>query len=120
MWLSSVPPIEPDLTCSVAGRGADDVVLRLSGTLSRTPASRRFERSVHERYIDDGVRRIHLNVRDLDAIDLEGVAVLVHLFRESEQHGKSLTVEGARGPVRRRLATTGILRIMEPPAASAS
>ena len=60
------------------------------------------------------MRRIRLDLRDLGSIDLEGVAVLVELFRESERRGKTFTVERARGAVRDKLLTTGVLRIMGP------
>jgi len=113
---------QPSLTCRVTGGGSPDVVVRLGGTLSGDAASRRVERFVAEQAGEARVRRIHLDLHDLDAIDLEGIAVLVHAYRQSQRRGKSLTVEGARGPVQRRLLTTGILRIMSPqgPAASAS
>jgi anti-anti-sigma factor len=102
------------LTCR-AERGGDAVVLHLAGTLTEDPASRRVEREIERQYVDDGVRRIRLDMHDVEAIDLEGVAVLIHLFRESERRGKVLTVEHSEGAVRRRLLTTGVLRIMEPP-----
>jgi anti-anti-sigma factor len=96
------------------------VVVSLEGTLSGDPASRDVERSVAEQFAVDSVRRIHLDLHGLDGIDLEGIAVIVNAFRVSQRRGKSLTVERATGPVRRRLVTTGILRIMEPPGAAAS
>src|SRR3954471_16824140 len=119
MWPAHAGTDEASLTCRIADRGTGDVTLRLSGTLSGDASSRRFEREIEDRYVDDTVRRIRINLHDLEAIDLEGIAVLVHLFRESERRGKVLTVEGSEGPVRRRLLTTGILRIMEPPPAAA-
>ena len=102
------------LTCH-AERGGDAVVLRLAGTLTEDSSTRRVEREIEEQYVDDSVRRIRLDLQDVEAIDLEGVAVLIHLFRESQRRGKVLTVEHSEGAVRRRLLTTGVLRIMEPP-----
>jgi len=89
-------------------------VIHLHGELSRGPDSLRVERALEEHYADDGVQRIHVDLEELGGIDLEGVAVLVHLYRESARRGKVLTLEHARGPVRRRLLTTGVLRIMGP------
>ena len=103
------------LTYHVDHPEPDDVVVHLHGELSRNPASRRVERALEEHYVDDGVRRIHMDLNDLEAIDLEGVAVLVHLYRESQRRGKVFTLEHAHGAVRRRLDTTGVLRIMAPP-----
>jgi len=120
MWMPRSTPADPGLTCHVAGRGTPDVMFRLSGTLSSDAASRRFEHAVDEQHDDRRVRRIHVDLRDLEGIDLEGVAVLVHAYRESERRGKALTVERATGMVRRRLHTTGILRIMEPPGSAAA
>jgi anti-anti-sigma factor len=106
---------EHPLTYRVDRPAPNDVVVHLRGELSLDSASRRVERDVEEHYVNDGVRRIHIDLEDLEAIDLEGVAVLVHLYRESRRRGKVLTLEHARGAVRRRLLTTGILRIMEAP-----
>ena len=120
MWHFQPPPGPNTLTCDAAGVGTPDVVFRLGGTLSNDFASHRFERAVEEEWWNRVVRRIHLDLRAMRAIDLEGVAVLVRLFREAGRRGKSLTIEGSSGSVRRRLQTTGVLRIMEPPAATES
>jgi len=104
----------PSLTYDVDRPDPDDVVIHLHGELSRDPDSLRVERELGEHYVDDGVRRIHIDLEELEGIDLEGVAVLIHLYRESTRRGKVLTLEHARGAVRRRLLTTGVLRIMGP------
>jgi len=106
---------EHPLTYDVDRQDRDDVVVHLHGELSHDPASQRVERALEAHYVDDGVLRIHIDLEDLDSIDLEGVAVLLHLYRESKRRGKVLTVERAQGAVRRRLATTGVLRMMAPP-----
>ena len=100
------------LTCRVTDRGPDYVVMRLAGELSADQPSLAVERALEKQYLDDGVRRIRLDLRDLESIDLEGVAVLIELYRESERRGKTLTVERARGAVRDKLLTTGMLKIM--------
>jgi anti-anti-sigma factor len=89
-------------------------VVRLEGELTSDAPSTAVEGALKEHYVNDGVRRIRIDLRDIDAIDLEGVAVLVRLFRESERRGKALTVDRAWGAVREKLHTTGILRIMGP------
>src|SRR3954464_307609 len=115
MWMPRATPPEQGLACHIGGRGTPDVLFRLSGTLSRDAASRRFEHAVEAQQGEHRVRRIHVDLGALESIDLEGVAVLVHAFQESQRRGKTLTVERASGTVRRRLPPTGILRIMEPP-----
>ncbi len=117
MWTGRTTSGERVLTCRVSGRETSEVTLELAGTLTRDTATPRVERQISELYGDDDVRRIHLDIHDVEAIDLEGIAVLVHLFRESQRGGKVLTVEHSEGAVRRRLLTTGVLRIMETPAA---
>jgi len=103
------------LECRLVDRGADYVVLGLSGGLLGNLPSARIRHALEEHYLDDGVRRIRLDLRGLATIDLEGVGFLIQLFRESQRRGKSLTVERARGSVRDRLRTTGILRFLERP-----
>ena len=120
MWPFRTAIDDPSLTCQVIGGGSPDVVVRLGGSLSGDVRSRRLERSVEEQTALPRVRRIHVDLRNLASIDLEGVGVLARAYRESERHGRSLTVERASGPVRRRLLTTGILRIMSPPDSAAS
>ena len=115
VWHPDAFRAAPSLSYHVDHPEPDAVVVHLHGELSRDPASRRVERALEEHYVDEGVRRIHLDLEDLETIDLEGVSVLVHLFRESARRGKALTLEHARGSVRDRLHTTGLLRIMEPP-----
>jgi anti-anti-sigma factor len=115
MWHADEFRMGPSsLTYDVDHPEPDDVVIHLHGELSRDPDSLRVERALEEHYSDDGVRRIHVDLEELQGIDLEGVAVLVHLYRESTRRGKVLTLEHARGAVRRRLLTTGVLRIMGP------
>jgi len=115
MWTGRATSGQQALTCRVTGHEPSEVTLELAGTLTRDTATPRVERQISEHYGDEDVRRIHLDIHNLDAIDLEGVAVLVHLFRESQSKGKVLTVEHSEGAVRRRLLTTGVLRIMERP-----
>jgi len=99
--------------CRLVDRRDDYVVLRLSGELSGDRPSARVRQALDAQYVNDGVRRIRLDLRRLANIDLEGVGVLLQLFRESQRRGKALTVERARGSVRDRLRTTGVLRLLE-------
>jgi anti-anti-sigma regulatory factor len=116
MWHFQPPPGPDNLSCETTGGGTPDVVFRLNGMLSFDWSSIRFERAVEAQWRDRVVRRIHLDLRKLGAIDLDGIAVLVRLFRGTGRRGKSLTVEGSSGVVRRRLVTAGVLRRMESPA----
>ena len=59
---------------------------------------------------DGGVNDIVVDVSDVDQIGLEGVAVLLLLWRDAGRHGKCLVIERPHGQVREKLETTGVLR----------
>jgi len=96
----------------VAERSGDHVVLRLRGELLGDLPVRRLQDVLEEHYVDDGVRVIKVDLSQVDRISLEGVAVLVDLWRESLRRGKQFQAEQARGGVREKLATTGVLRLL--------
>ncbi|HEY7282739.1 MAG TPA: STAS domain-containing protein [Actinomycetota bacterium] len=120
MWHFQPPLGRPTLEFEVTGGGTADVAFRLEGTLAHDWASRRLERALEGELRDRRVLRIHLDMNGVEAIDLEGVAVLVRLFREAQHRNTTLTVDIASGPVRRRLVTTGVMRFLAPPTATAS
>lgn len=101
----------------VAEQRGEHVVLHLRGELLGDLPVRRLHDALEAHYVDDGVRLIKVNLSEVDRISLEGVAVLVDLWRESRRRGKLFEVEQAQGGVREKLATTGVLRLLsgEPP-----
>jgi anti-anti-sigma factor len=99
------------LTSDVIRRSEGDVVVALAGELTGD-AWGQLRASLDDPYIDDGVKRIALRLEGLTYVSLDGVAVLLQLYREAEERGKEFTVEGTRGQVRHKLETTGVLRLL--------
>jgi anti-anti-sigma regulatory factor len=96
----------------VAEKSGDYVLLRLRGELLGDLPVRQLHDTLEEHYVDDGVRVIRVDLSEVTRISLEGVAVLVDLWRESQRRGKSFQAENAQGVVREKLATTGVLRLL--------
>jgi anti-anti-sigma factor len=96
----------------VVERTGDYVVLRLRGELFGDLPVRQLHDALEEHYVDDGVRIIKVDMSEVSRISLEGVAVLVDLWRESNRRGKRFLAEQAKGVVREKLATTGVLRLL--------
>jgi anti-anti-sigma factor len=99
--------------CRVLEREDDYVVVELEGDFAGERLTEGVRETLEDHYVDDGVRRIRLDLQPLRFIDLEGVAALLALRRESKERGKLFTVEGAGGQVREKLAVTGVLRLLE-------
>ena len=75
-------------------------------------ASAELSRAIEHHYVDDGVSRIVVDLRDVDEISLEAVGILLKLREEAERRGKRFLVERPRDPVREKLAITGVLRLL--------
>ena len=84
--------------------------LRLKGQLLGDVPSRELKRALERHYVDDGVREIRVDLSELSEISLEGVAILLDLWRESQRRGKQFVIKGAEGQVREKLEITGALR----------
>jgi anti-anti-sigma factor len=97
----------------VSDREEDRAFLRLRGELIGDVSSERLKQELERHYVDDGVREIRADLGELQSITLEGVAILLELWRESQQRGKRFVVQDARGAVRTKLETTGLLRMLE-------
>ena len=97
----------------IAERSGDDVLLRLRGELAGQSWTERLRGALEDHYVDDGVRRIRLDVSELTFLDNFGVATLVALRRESHERGKSFVVEKPTGQVLEKLRLTGVLRILQ-------
>jgi anti-anti-sigma factor len=87
----------------------DRVSLLLRGELVEDVTAERLESDLERHYVDDGVRTIQVDLGEVEAISLEGVATLVELWRASRRRGKELVVVGAEGQVREKLLVTGLL-----------
>jgi anti-anti-sigma factor len=94
------------------GRDAERALLKLRGDLTGEPPVERLHDELKELYVDDGVRMIQVDLSEVRNITLEGVAVLLALWRESQQRGKQFIVRGADGQVREKLRTTGVLDVL--------
>lgn len=99
----------------VTEKGGDYVVLRLQGELLGEVPVWRLHDVLEDHYVDDGVRLIRVDLSEVNRVSLEGVAVLVDLWRESSRRGKRFQVERPRDAVRDKLATTGVLRLLLAP-----
>jgi anti-anti-sigma factor len=96
----------------VAEKTGDFVLLRLRGELLGDLPVRQLHDALEDHYVDDGVRVIRVDLSDVNRVSLEGVAVLVDLWKESHRRGKSFQAVNAHGGVREKLATTGVLRLL--------
>jgi anti-anti-sigma factor len=99
--------------CRVIERDRDYVIVQLDGEFAGERLTENVRETLEEHYVDDGVRRIRVDLQPLQFIDLEGVAALLSLRRESKERGKRFTVERAQGQVREKLAVTGVLDLLE-------
>lgn len=102
----------------VGEREGDRVTLRIHGRMAddHVADEEAFKRSLETHYVDDGVKEIRVDLSDLKEINLDGVAVLISLWKESAARGKRFMGQGARGQVRAKLQITGILGPLESPA----
>ena len=96
----------------VAEKTDDFVILRIRGELLGDLPVQRLHDALEDHYVDDGVRVIKADLSDVNRISLEGVAVLVDLWRESNRRHKRFQVENATPAVRDKLATTGVVRLL--------
>src|SRR6266498_3315536 len=101
------------LTYEVIEREDDFVVLQLRGDLSGRVWTEQIRRSLEEHYVDDGVKRIRIDISPVSFVDNYGVATLVALQGHSRERGKQFFLEGAQGQPREKLKVTGVLRILE-------
>jgi anti-sigma B factor antagonist len=79
--------VEPDIT-----------VIELSGRLSLGNALLAIENSIN-RLIEDGTRKLAVDLTGLNAIDSSGIGVLVSCSAQMERSGGQLRIAGAQGAV---------------------
>jgi anti-anti-sigma factor len=100
-------------SCRVVERDRDYVVVGLEGEFAGERLTEGVRETLEEHYVDDGVGRIRVDLHEVRFIDLEGVAALLSLRRESQERGKRFTIERVQGQVRQKLGVTGVLDLLE-------
>jgi ABC-type transporter Mla MlaB component len=102
------PGSDPPLSFRVEERHGEHVLLGLSGELTGHGWTDKLRRFLEERYVDDGVRRIRLDLGAVTELDEEGLAALKAVQREAAERNKELLLEGTQGSLRTLLVTEGL------------
>jgi anti-anti-sigma factor len=98
----------------VVERAGDYVVLQLRGELVADVAAEDVRHALEQHYVDDGVRVIRVDLQPVTYITMEGIQVLLALWRESRNRGKRFQTEGATGQVSHRLRVAGVSKLLDP------
>jgi anti-anti-sigma factor len=98
----------------VLDRTGDYVVIELRGELLDDASMDRVKESLEDHYVDDGVRLIRVDLSDVSYITLEGIQMLIGLWKESRERGKEFRAESAQGQVYERLRIAGVTRLLDP------
>ena len=96
----------------VMDREGEQASLILRGELAGDISSQHLKGELERHYVDDGVREIRVDLGGLISITLEGVAILLELWQESERRGKRFAIHDATGQVREVLLRTGVLPML--------
>jgi len=67
-----------------------------------------------------GVRGVHVDLTAVSFLDSTIMSALVNAYLTAQEGGRSVTIGGATGMVRRSLDTAGLLRLLAPGADSTS
>lgn len=102
------------ISYEVVERSDDYVILRLRGELAGDLSATGVERALEEHYVDDGVQLIRVDLSPVRFITVEGIQILLSLWRESLDRGKRFRAEGAQGQVLERLRVAGVMRLLDP------
>ena len=94
----------------VSDRERDYACLVLRGDFVGDVSAERLKRELERHYVDDGVRTIKVSLGEVRTLSLDGVAILVELWRESRERGKAFIVEDATGQVREKLGSPACSR----------
>lgn len=92
--------IEPDIT-----------VVEIGGRLNLGNTLLSIENTI-KRLIDEGSRRMVVDVATLHSVDSSGIGMLVSCFAHMEQRGGHLHLAGAQGPVLKVFETVHLDRIV--------
>ncbi len=101
------------LRFEVVKRDEDSVLLELRGELAGRLWTDQLKRALEDHFVDDGVRRIRVDLSPVSFMDNHGVATLLALMKESKARGKRFHVEQPDGQVVEKLKVTGVLRILQ-------
>ena len=96
----------------VIDRSGDHVLVLLHGELTNDLRVDRIHDELEQDYVNDGVKRIHVDLSQVTWIDLEGVAALLDLWRVARRRGKVFELENITGQPREKLSTTGVLKLL--------
>lgn len=96
----------------IAERAADYVVLALRGDLAGGEPLARLHDMLEEHYVDNGVKLIRVDLREVPRITLEGIATLLALWKESLSRGKRFRVDNPQDQVATRMRETGVLGVL--------
>jgi anti-anti-sigma factor len=99
----------------VTERAEDYARLELRGDLMGDFPIESLKQSLEEHFVDDGVKRIRVDLSKLHFISLEGIGMLLALWRESADRGKRLVLENPENQVKDKLETAGVLDLMGMP-----
>jgi anti-anti-sigma factor len=99
----------------VVERADDYALLELRGDLMGDLSIDRLKETLEEHFVDDGVKRIRVDLSKLNFVSLEGVGMLLALWRESADRGKRLLVENPVGQVKEKLQVVGVIDLLEMP-----
>jgi anti-anti-sigma factor len=99
----------------ITDRTGDEASIILKGELSSDVPSEQLKKALERHFIDDGVRVLRVDLSGLDWIDLEGIGVLLALWREARDRETRFVVTGASGQVKGRLEITGLKGLLENP-----
>ena len=93
---------------------AGDALISLTGELDLS-ATATLEEEIDRLALEDGVRRVVLDLRELDFMDSTGVRVLVTAHLAAQEHGGRFSILRAQdgSPVQRVLEISGLDGVLE-------
>ncbi len=95
------------LDFEVLAHHGEEVTVAVRGQLVHSERLAAMREFLDDHYVDDGVRRIRLDLSAVDQLDLEGIATLIALAREANVKAKALTTEEVGGQPAMKLRQTG-------------
>jgi anti-anti-sigma factor len=101
------------LDYEVTERTGQEASILLRGELSDDVPSDHLKKELEHHFIDDGIQALRVDLSEVNSVDLEGIGVLLALWREARDHHKRLVIDGASGQVRDKLAVTGLMALIE-------
>ena len=88
----------------------DLILVQLEGQLY-VPDAEQFKVRLHY-FVDKGIRKIHVNMSQLDFIDCAGLGVIVNLHNQLTNRGGRLTLTGMRDHVRELFQITSLTNVL--------